>query len=165
MGASKGRFSRCRHTLALACANFLEEDATYEKPKKTIGFYRFFAFPRFSARFENQQKIASNTLFERLTPQRALERRHLRFSKRQNGLRGLSGAPRETSCSSSGTLLAANLTPLARPWALLGSFGAALGRSWLALGDASSRKFSKLRLSDPIFLDLGSVWIRKPAKF
>ena len=86
-------------------------------------------------------------------------------SKRQNGLRGLSGAPREASWGSSGTLLAANLTPLARPWALLGSFGAALGRSWLALGDASSRKFSKLRLPDRIFFDLGSVWARKPAKF
>ena len=153
------------HTLTLDCANFLEEDATYEKRKKTTGFHVFFAFPRFSARLENQWKIASNTLFERLTPQRALERRHFRFSKHQNGRRGLSGELREASWSSSGTLLAANLTPLARPWALLGSFGAALGRSWLALGDASSRKFSKLRLSDPIFLDLGSVWVRKPAKF
>jgi len=53
---------------------------------------------------------------------------------------------------------------LARPWALLGSFGAALGRSWCALGDASSRKFSKLRLLEQIFFDLGSVWARKPAK-
>ena len=85
-------------------------------------------------------------------------------SKRPNGLRGLSGAPWEASWSFSGTLLAANLTPLARPWALLGSFGAALGRSWLALGDASSRKFSKLRLPDPIFFDLCSVWAQKPPK-
>ena len=117
----------------------------------------FFAFQRLSARFENQWKIASNALFEQLTPQRALSRRHFRFSKRQNGLRGLSGEPREASWVSSGTLPAANLTPLARPWALLGSFGAALGRSCLALGDASSRNFSNLRLSEQIFLDLGSV--------
>ena len=139
------------HILTRACANFREEDATYEKPRKTIGFYRFFAFPRLRARFENPQKTASNALFERVTPQVALERRFLRSSERQNGLRGLSRTPWEASWGFSGTLLAANLTPLARPWALLGSFGAALGRSWLALGDASSRKFSKLRLPDRIF--------------
>ena len=86
------------------------------------------------------------------------------FAKRRNCLRGVSGAPRKASWGSSGTLLAANWTLLARPWALLGSFGAALGRSWCVLGDASSRKFSKLRLPEQIFFDLGSVWARKPAK-
>ena len=56
------------HTLTLDCANFLEEDATYEKPEKTISFYVYVAFPRLSARFENQWKVASKALFERLTP-------------------------------------------------------------------------------------------------
>ena len=125
-------------------------------PTKTIRkpcvFNRFFAFRCLRAQFENHRKIASNALLKQVTPQRSLEAHYFRVSERQNRSRGLSRASWEASCGSSGTLLAANLTLLARRWALLGSFGAALGRSWLALGDASSRKFSKLRLPDRIFV-------------
>ena len=33
--------------------HFVKEDATYEKPNKTIGFYMFFALPHLCARFYN----------------------------------------------------------------------------------------------------------------
>ena len=60
--------------LAVDCGNFLEEDATYEKPKKNTWFFSFFACPRLRARFENHRKIAPNGLLERVTSPRALER-------------------------------------------------------------------------------------------
>ena len=104
------------------------------KPVKNQGFYMVFAFRGLRARFENRWKIASNALLEQVTPQSALQKRFSRFLERPNGPQGLSGAPRETSWGSPGTLLAANFAPLARSRALLGSFGAALGRSWPALG-------------------------------
>ena len=44
------------HTLPLDCASFFEEHATYKKPRKTIGFYRFFAYPCLCARFCNPPK-------------------------------------------------------------------------------------------------------------
>ena len=128
--ASDCRFSLFSRTRTLDCANFLEEDATYEKPKKTTGFYRFFALLHLRARFENHRKIASNALLERVTPLRSLEKRDFRVSERQNGSRGLSGVPWKASWGSSGTLLAANfalLGALSRSWPLL-------GRSWAALG-------------------------------
>ena len=134
LGASKGLFSRCRHTLTLAYANFLEEDATYEKHEKTIGFYRFFALLHLRARFEDHRKIASNALLERVTPLRSLEKRDFRVSERQNGSRGLSGVPWKATWGSSGTLLAANFALLARSWALLAALGSLLGRSWALLG-------------------------------
>ena len=39
--ASNGQISRFFCTCPLECAAFLEERVIYEKPKKTIGFYRF----------------------------------------------------------------------------------------------------------------------------
>ena len=48
--------------------------------------------------------------------------------------------------------------PTGPPWLPLGPSLELRGRSWFALGDASSRKFPKLRLADRIFLDFSSVW-------
>ena len=157
--ASDGRFSRFFHTRTLDCANFLEEDATYEKPKKTIGFYRFFALLHLRARFENHRKIASNALLERVTPLRSLEKRDFRVSERQNGSRGLSGVPWKASWGSSGSLLAAKFALLAHSWALLTALGSLLGRSWDALGtllDALGRSWTLLGALGAL---LGRSWL------
>ena len=49
--ASNGQISRFFCTRPLECAAFLEERVIYEKPKKTIGFYRFSALPPLRACF------------------------------------------------------------------------------------------------------------------
>ena len=79
------------------------------------------------------------------------------MSKRRNGLRGVSGAPQKASCGSSGTLLAANWSPLAPPWALLGASGTLLVRSW-------RRFFSKIPETSPGGSDFPGFQLRLVTK-
>ena len=51
-----GSKRRCLHTLAFDGATCFEERATYKKPRKTIGFYRFFAYPPLRTRSCNPPK-------------------------------------------------------------------------------------------------------------
>ena len=80
--AFNGQISRFFCTRTLECAAFLEERVIYEKPKKTTGFYRFFACSLLRARIENRRKILSNGLFERVAQQIALGTLFLRACKR-----------------------------------------------------------------------------------
>ena len=115
--------------------------------KKNLCFYRFFAYPRLRARFENHWIITSNTLLERVTLQKILGRHFFRVSGRQNCPGGISGSPWKGSCGFSGTLLAANFALLAHSWPLLAALGSLLGCSWDALGtllDALGRSWTLL---------------------
>ena len=111
--ASNGQISRFFCTRPLECAAFLEERVIYEKPKKTIGFYRFSVrLLSLSPVLPNLEKTMKNAVLSSNFEVRAV----LHSKRSWTPLGGLLGANLDVL----GVHLAALVTLLGPTWTLLG---------------------------------------------
>ena len=162
-GASKAGFQRFFRTLTVDRANFLEEDATYEKPppKKLCFSLQVFCMSAFARTLRK----SSENRFEC-----AFRARHATENYRKTifaSFRTPKLCPR-TLWITLGGLPGLFWDPPGCQHRLLGALLgvlAASGPLLCALGDASFTKFSKFRLLGQVLLHVGSISKRKPAKF
>ena len=85
-------FTIFRRSFAPA-GRFVRRCAYLRKTQKNVGFYMFFARSLLRARFDNGQKNLPNRLLQRVAQRLTLGTRFFPACKRQNGPRGLPGAP------------------------------------------------------------------------
>ena len=137
---------------------------TYEKPHKTLCFYRFFTCSLLRAPFENLQKKHPNGLFERVVQQIALGTLFFELISVKmipEGSPERSERRLGTLLGALGALLGRSWGALGRSWALWRRSGGALGALLDALGTLLGRSWAKIRKKvegDPKFeVFLGGV--------